>query len=69
VLIKAYLYRRRLERVDEPRRGWDGVSIHKAVVQNEQRHNLVSEEGSDYPGGQPRREGLLIELLDKITGK
>jgi hypothetical protein len=39
------------------------------MVQNEQRHDLVGEERSDDLSGQPGGEGVLSDLLDKVTGK
>jgi hypothetical protein len=38
-------------------------------VQNQQRHDLVGEKGSDYLGGQPRQERFQSELLDKVPAK
>ena len=49
--------------------GWEGTSTRKSVAQNEQRHDLVGEEGSDDLSGQPCGQGLLSELLDKVASK
>ena len=36
---------------------------------NEQRHDLVGEERSDDLSGQPGGEGVLSDLLEKVTGE
>jgi hypothetical protein len=59
----------RFRRGDKPCGGWEGLSTRKSVAQNEQRHDLVGEKRSDDLSGQPCRQRLLSELLDKVARK